>query len=440
MTHINVIEAKTRKQRKAFVLFPMRLYAGCRYYVPPLISDELGVFSRKKNPALEGADVKLFLAYRGSDVVGRIAAIWSPTANYKFKSRNLRFGWFDCVDDYDVADALFGAVEDWGVELGAVSLTGPQGFNDFDKTGMLIEGFETRPTVAGYYNHAYYRDLVERYGFTKDVDYVEFKLRNLNRDELPPRLASLVKRVKDRRRFRILEFPSLKAMLSRATEILDLVEDSYACLYGTVPLTKRERKYYISKYFTFLRRELVKVAVNEQDQIIGFLLAMPSLSEAFQRANGRLLPFGFIRLWRALRTTNKTVDFLLVGVKRAYRGRGVDLLLADAMHKSIKELGFEEGETNLELETNKRIQAECAPFDRVLHRRRRVYRKAIGQGGKATKARRPACSTRVLRMPAPPRYAGNLANWFSTGTLTRFPQLNRNGASAVRRFWNRLAH
>lgn len=440
MTHINVTEAKTRRQRKAFVLFPMRLFSKCRYYVPPLISDELGVFSQKKNPALEGADVKLFLAYRGSDIVGRIAAIWSRTANHKFRSSNLRFGWFDCVDDHDVASALFSAVEDWGVTLRAATLTGPQGFNDFDKTGMLIEGFETRPTVAGYYNHAYYRDLVERYGFTKDVDYVEFRIRNLNRDELPPRLASLVKRIKDRRGFRILEFPSLKAMLSRATELLDLAEDSYACLYGTVPLTERERKYYINKYFTFLRKELVKAVVNEQDQIIGFLLAMPSLSEAFQRANGRLLPFGFYRLWRALRTTNKTVDFMLVGVKRAYRGRGVDLLLLDAMHKSIKELGFEEGETNLELETNTRIQAECAPFDRVLHRRRRVYKKAIGQGRSETKAGQPARSTRVLNTPAPPRFVGNPANWFSRDTLARLPLLNRNGASAVRRLWNRRAH
>jgi hypothetical protein len=229
-------------------------------------------------------------------------------------------------------------------------------------------------------------------------------------------------------------------MLSRATEILDLAEDSYACLYGTVPLTERERQYYIKKYFTFLRKELVKVAVNEQDQIIGFLIAMPSLSEAFQRANGRLLPFGFYRLWRALKTTNKTVDFLLVGVKRAYRGRGVDLLLADAMHKSIKALGFEEGETNLELETNTRIQAECAPFDRVQHRRRRVYKKAIGEGRTAVRTGHPTHSARVQTASALPQYVENLANWFSIGTFIRSPQLNRNGTSAVRRLWKRLAH
>lgn len=404
MTDVTVIEARTRRQRKEFVLFPMRLYSGCKYYVPPLISDELVVFS-KKNPALEGADAKLFLAYRGSEVVGRIAGIMSHVANEKFKTRNLRFGWFDCVNDYDVASALFNAVEDWGVELGAVSLTGPQGFNDFDKAGMLIEGFETRPTAAGYYNHAYYPDLVERYGFTKDVDAVEYKVVNIQENEFPPRLARLVERIKARGRFRLLEFSSLKAMLARAMEMLDLAEETYTDLYGYTPLTRKERQYYINKYFSFLRKELVKVVVDEQDRIIGFIVAMPGLSEAFQRANGRLLPFGFIRLWKALKTANKTVDFVMAGVKRQYRGRGVDLLMAEAIHKSIRELGFEEAESNPEMETNRRVQAEWKHFDRVLHRRRRIYKKLIGQDGRATGADRPAPGARAAGTTAAPRRA-----------------------------------
>lgn len=378
MAEVEIIEATTHKQLKQFVLFPMELYADCENYVPPLISDEMATFARDHNPVFETADAKLFLALRGGRIVGRIAGIVSQTANEKFGARNVRFGWFDAIDDDAVATALFDAVEHWGQSLGMETITGPQGFNQFGKAGMLVEGFEHLPTMATYYNYPYYHDLLTRYGFVKDVDYVEFRIRNMTRREMPPRLVSVTEKIKSRGRYRVLDFRSKKEMMSRANEIFDCLQDTYVELYGVTPLTPVQRKYYVKKFFPFLHEALVKIAVNECGEMVGFLIAMPSLSVALQKARGRLFPFGFLHLWRASRGASKVLDFCLAGVRKSCRGRGVDLLMAEAMSKSIVDLGIDIAESNPELETNFRVQAEWKSFDSIQHKRRRVYKKAIG--------------------------------------------------------------
>jgi GNAT superfamily N-acetyltransferase len=374
---VRVIEARARRQRKAFVLFPMRLYSECPHFVPPLIADELAVLSPKKNPAFENAETRLFLACRDGEVLGRIAAILSYAANAKHGTRNLRFGWFDCVNDRLVAEALFDAVEDWGRYRGMDTLTGPMGFDEFDKAGMLIEGFDKLPTMATYYNHPYYNDLVVQCGFTKEIDSFEYLIPDIRATGFPPRLAALVDKLKARRNYRVLEFRTRKQMLTRAREVLDLIEETYWELYDCVPMTDKQKANYARKYFPFMRKELVKLAVNEQDEVIGFFIAMPSISCALRKTGGRLLPFGWFHLWNALRTKNKTLDCALAGVKKAYRGRGVDLLLAEEMFKSAAALGFEEAESNPELETNLRVRAEWKWFDHAVHKRRRIYTKRI---------------------------------------------------------------
>ena len=378
MASIEIIEVGTRGQLKDFVLFPMKLYADCPNYVPPLISDEMATFSREHNPVYETADAKVFLAFKGTEMVGRIAGIISQTANQKFGTKNVRFGWFDSIDDHAVAEALFDAVEGWGRSQGMETITGPQGFNQFGKAGMLIEGFEHLPTMATYYNYPYYHDLITRYGFVKDVDYVEFRIRNLSHRELPPRLVSVAEKIRRRGRFRVLSFPTKKDLMRRADEILDCLQDTYVELYGVTPLTPSQRAYYVKKFFPFLHEALVKVAVNEHGEMVGFLIAMPSLSQALRKARGRLFPFGFIHLWRASRGASKVLDFCLAGVRKRCRGRGVDLLMAGEMLKSIVDLGIEQAEANPELETNFAVQAEWKSFDSIQHKRRRVYKKVIG--------------------------------------------------------------
>lgn len=354
----------------------MDLFAGSPYYVPPLIRDEIATFLPEKNPAFENADAQLFLASRGGKIVGRIAAIISHVANEKYQARNMRFGWFDVIDDYEVAAALFGAAENWGRSRGMETITGPQGFNDFDKEGMLIEGYESVPTVITYYNYPYYVDFVERYGFVKEADAFEYRILNLRSKPLAPRLTALAERIRIRKGYRLLQFKKRSDMLRRADEIFALLEEAYDDLYGVVPLTPSQRAYYVNKFFNYLFPDLVKVVVNKEDEVIGMFVALPSLSEGLQKAKGRLFPFGLFHLLLCTRKP-KLVDFVLAGVRKGYRGRGVDLVMAAEMYTTILKWGFEEGESNPELETNLQVRAEWRVVDHVMTRRRRIYKKTI---------------------------------------------------------------
>jgi hypothetical protein len=377
MSKVEIIEVNSRRLLKAFVLFPIKLYADCPNYVPPLISDEMSTFIRENNPLYETSEAMLFLAQRDDTIVGRVAGIISHTANEKFGTKNLRFGWFDSIDDQEVAQALFDAIENWGRAQGMKTITGPQGFNQFGKAGMLIQGFDKLPTMATYYNHPYYADLMERTGFVKDVDYIEFRIKGIASQDFPQRLVALTEKLRRRNKFRVLNFPNKRAMMRRAPEIFDCLQDTYTELYGVTPLPPNQRKMYMKKFFPFLHESLVKVAVNERDEMIGFLIAMPSLSKALQKAHGRLFPFGFYHLWRASRGASDVLDFCLAGVRKHCRGRGVDILMASEMRKSIAQLGFDLAESNPELETNRAIQGEWKSFDSVMHKRRRVYKKNI---------------------------------------------------------------
>ena len=372
---VNITEVNSKKDMKQFMLFPMKLYAGSPYYVPPLIHEEIGVFS-PKNPVFENAEAKLFLARRGGEIVGRIAAIISHIANDKYNAKNIRFGWFDTIEDYEAAAALLQTVETWGRSRGMETITGPQGFNDFDKWGMLIEGYETIPTFSSYYNYSYYVDFIERYGFIKEVDAVEYRIHNLSKNPFPPRLIEMAERIRQRKGYSVIRFRKRKDMLTRGDEIFALLEDAYADLYGVVPLTANQRAYYVKKYFPVLQPDLVKLVVNTENKIIGVFAAMPNLSKPLQKANGRLFPFGIVHLLLGMRKP-KLVDFILAGVRKEYRGRGVDLIMAVEMYNTLVKWGFEEGESNPELETNAQVQAEWRIVDHVQTRRRRIYKKQI---------------------------------------------------------------
>ena len=257
------------------------------------------------------------------------------------------------------------------------TIAGPMGFNGFDRSGLLIEGFDKLPTVATSYNYPYYADLLTRHGFIKDVDLVEYRILNIGERPFPPRLAALAQKLKERRGYRVLEFRRKKDMLKWADELIDLLMSSHDELHIFTPLTKEQERYYTKKFFPNLNKDLVKGVVNRDNQLIGFFIAMPSMSRAFQKAKGRLFPFGIYHLWRAARNGNEVVDFCLAGVRKDLRGHGVDIVMAEAMYQTLTELGFREGETNPELEDNTRVRSEWKLFDHDLHKRRRLYTKPI---------------------------------------------------------------
>lgn len=373
---LNIAEVLSKKDLKQFMVFPNNLYAGCPYYVPPLVHEEMAVFSKKKNPVFENAEARLFLARRDRRIVGRIAAIISHIANEKFQTKNMRFGWFDFIEDYDVAAALLSTAEDWGRANGMETITGPHGFNDFDKWGMLIEGYETVPTFSSYYNYPYYVHFTEKYGFQKDADAFEYRIKNLQTTPFPQRYAEMAQRIMKRKGYSLLEFKNRKELMRWAPHVFDLLEEAYADLYGVVPLTPNQRNYYAKKYFPFLDPDLSQIVVNKDNQIIGLFIGLPNLSEGLQKAKGKLLPFGLIRLLRAARKT-KTIDFILAAVRKGYRCHGVDVIMAHAMHNACIKRGFEQGESNPELEANPQVRAEWQVTDHVMTRRRRIYKKQI---------------------------------------------------------------
>lgn len=377
---VTVKEVLDKKDLKKFVKLPFAMYKDSPMWVPQLIRDDMEIFNKEKNPAFDNADARLFLACRDGRPVGRVAAILSRVANEKYKTKNLRFGWFDTPDDSEVAAALFGAVEGWARELGMETVTGPHGFCDLDPQGMLVEGFDQEPTIAGYYNFPYYQKLVENLGYAKDIDYVEFRTQvPADMSAFPEKLLRLAERIQERGGFKLLQFEKKKEIMDRVEEVFVVIDEAFEEIYGAVPLTHKQVRYFIKKYFGFVDKDLVQLVVNEKNELVAFMLAMPSLTKAFQKANGRLFPFGLFHILRALKKKNDVLDFYLAGILKKYRGLGIDLLMVVQMARGAVSKGFRFTESNQELETNTKIQAQWKYFNPVQHKRKRIFKKVLAK-------------------------------------------------------------
>jgi hypothetical protein len=372
---ISVVESPADLKR--FVRFPLELYKGNAYWVPPLLRDEIDTLTPGRNPALKNAERQLFLAHRNGRMVGRVAGILSHAANDKYGTKNTRFGWFETIDDFEVTQALLSAVEEWGRGKGMTTLTGPQGFTDLDFEGLLVEGYEERATIATIYNPPFYPQHLERFGFAKEVDYVEFQALAPEGTVLPEKMMKMAEWAAKRNNFRLVKYDNIKRLRSeRGQELFDLVDETFDELYGTTPLTQEQKDYYISRYIPFANPEFVKIAVNDKNEMVGFLISLPSLARAFQKARGHLFPLGFLHILRALRKFD-TLDFMMAGVKKSYRGKGVDLIMTIDVFRSALARGVRFAESNPELETNSRIQNEWKIVATRQHKRRRIYKKSI---------------------------------------------------------------
>jgi len=373
---IQVKEVQTLQEMKAFLKLPFTLYRGCQYWVPELISIEKETFNPKKNPGYQDAETKLFIAMKDGEVVGRIVGLNSKIANRKYHSKNLRFGWFESIHDKRVSSALFEAAFAWARELDMETVTGPQGFTDLDKSGMLIEGFNELSTVAANYNHPYYVDLVEHSGFVKEIDYWEFFCAIPARNEIPLKLLRIAERVKKKSRAKLIKFTSRRHVMSRVREVFQLLNETFEELYGTVPLTDEQISYYSNKYIPLVDKDLIKVMVNSKDEVVDFMISMPNLSRAFRKSKGKLLPFGWYYILKDFKK-GEVIDFYLAGVKKEYRGVGLDLVMVLESIRSARKKGFRYAESNPELETNKNIHVQWESYGPRLHKKRRVYKKVL---------------------------------------------------------------
>ncbi len=359
---------------KRFLDFPNQLYKGNPYFVPELRSDELNNLNPAKNPAYEHSEAAQWLALRDGRVVGRVMALINRNVNATWKKRQARFSRLDFIDDAEVSAALLGQAEAWAKERGMDEIVGPMGFCDFDKEGMLVEGFEELSTFVTYYNHAYYKDHLERLGYAKEVDWLEYQLTVPEKPD--EKLARICKMITDRTGFRLLEFHKRKEILPWAQEVFELLMEAYKELYGFVPLTPKQVQLYIDQFFGFVNPSFIKAVVDKNGKLAAAAITMPSLSRALQKSGGRLFPMGFLHLLRAIKK-NDVLDMYLVAVKPEYQNLGINALLMDAILREAIAQGYRMGESNPELENNEKVQALWKHFQRRQHRRRRVFIKHL---------------------------------------------------------------
>jgi GNAT superfamily N-acetyltransferase len=372
---VQIKEVLTPKELKAFIQFPFTLYKGNPYWVPNLVSDDTNTLSRDKNPAFETCEARYWLAYRDGRIVGRVAAILNHPHLEKWGQKYLRFGWLDFIDDLAVSEALLKTVEAWAKEKGLVAIHGPLGFTDMDREGMLVEGFDELATMATYYNYPYYPQHMEKLGYTKDIDWMEYEIAMPSEpDEKIARMADIVER---RNKLHMLKVKNKKELLSYAHELFELLESEYAKLYGTVPLTKKQVDAYINQYFGFVTPDFIPMVMDENNRMVAFGIALPSLSKALQKSKGQLFPFGFIPLLQALKK-NDRMDLYLIAVRSEYQGKGVNAMLMNSLYNVFLKLGVKKIETNPELETNHLVQGQWKYFETRQHKRRRVFIKRFG--------------------------------------------------------------
>lgn len=367
---ISVQQIHTNRDWELFFNFPNLLYKDNPYYVPTLLLDERWNFNPKKNPAFEYCETIAFLARKEGKVVGRIAALINHKLNKAKGQQYMRFTRFDVIDDIQVSRLLFEAIFAWGKQKGMDTIIGPIGFSDLDKQGLLVEGFDQISMFITLYNHPYYHEHLTQLGFAKDIDWVEYKV--FVPEQIDPRIVRISEIAQRRHGYRLLSFSSKKEVIPYAHQMFHMYNDSFANLYGFCPLSDGQIDMAIKQFFSLVSLQYIFVVVDDAQSVIGFGIMVPSLSKALQTSRGRIFPFGFIPILRALKK-HQVLDMYLIAVKPEYFGRGVNAII---LHEGIKRAmanGVLYAETGPELENNDNVQTQWKSFKTEQHKRRRCY-------------------------------------------------------------------
>lgn len=371
---IEVKEVTSKKMQKEFLNFPNELYSNCHYYVPPLEGDEKQIFSPKYY-YYENSEAVYFNAYKDGKMAGRVSGIIQKQANEKNNEKRARFTRFDCIDDQEVANALFKVVEDWAISKGMDTICGPLGFSDLERLGMLVKGFREYATFEEAYNYEYYPTLVENCGYEKEVDWLEFKIfAPREMDEKMKRLSEIALK---RYKLHVPEIKDVGKFIKKyKNQIFDLVDETYADLYGTVPFTQGMIDNIVSQFKLVIKPKNLIVVCDEQDNVVAFGLGMPALGEAVKKSKGKLNLAGVVRLLSAI---NKPVvcDLALIGIKPEYQNSGIAAILMERMFNQMISMNLEHVETNFCLENNTKIQRIWELFEREQHKTRRAYVKKL---------------------------------------------------------------
>ncbi|MCQ2077467.1 MAG: N-acetyltransferase [Bacteroidaceae bacterium] len=377
---IVIKRATSNSEIKEFITFPNRLYQRCKYYVPKLYFDQFNSLSPNSNPAKDFCEYSLFLAYKDGTLVGRVAAIINNKANEQWNHKEVRFGWLDFIDDRDVSKALIDEVEAFGREKGMDKIVGPLGFTDFDPEGMLVEGFNFPCTMAMNYNYPYYPEHMEALGFSKDIDWIEIRLKIP--EKLPERISRLSKIVETRSSVHKMKMTRKEISKSEfCHELFCLINNCYKNLYDYTILPNSMAEKYAGFYLKVVPADYISCLRNEGGELVAFGITMPSIVSVLQKTKGKLFPLGWLRLlWSLFVKHGEGVEMLLVGVRPDYQNTGINsILFSDLLSKYINK-GVKWTETNVILETNLKNQGQFRDYEHLIERRRRAYAKTISKG------------------------------------------------------------
>ena len=371
---ISVQEIFSKKELRQFVKFPFSLYQNNKNWVPPIINDELAGFDKTKNPAFDNADARFFLAYIDNKIVGRVAAIINHTEINIQKVSKMRFGWFDFIDDIKVSEALLQKVQEIGQQNKLEYMEGPVGFSNLDKVGVLTDGFDSLGTMITWYNHPYYKDHLEKFGFVKEKEYLEwrFPFENVK----PEYFAKAQALIKKRYQLKSINFTSTKQIMPYVDSMFDLFNESYASLSSFVPISDKQKEFFKKKYISFINPEYITYVADKNDKLVGFAVVLPSFSEALQKAKGKLFPFGAFHLLKA-KKNSKDVIFYLIGVHPEYQNKGVHAIIFNSYYEAFTKMGIQNCIRTPELADNMAIQQIWKNFDPKIYKKRRTYRKNL---------------------------------------------------------------
>ena len=374
---VTIKTVETRKELKIFARFANKMYKGNKYYVPALVMDELNTLDKTRNAAFDFCEAEYYLAYKDGNLVGRVAAIVNHKANDAWKVKQVRYGWLDFIDDIEVTSALLDAVISFGKSRGMTQIVGPLGFTDFDPEGMLVDGYDRISTLALIYNHPYYPEHMRKLGYTKETGWVEYRLTIP--DEVPERLERLSDLVLHRYNLKLVKKTSSQIKKENyGQKVFNLINQTYCKLYGYSLLSEKQIDAYVDQYLGFVDARMLTFVEDENGDLIGTGLTIPSLAEALQKCRGELFPFGW---WQLLKTMyikrSDTLEMLLIGVRPDYQNKGVPTLIFTDLIKIANSLGFRYGETNANLETNTAVQALWEPFEKEQRKKRWVFGKDI---------------------------------------------------------------
>ncbi len=370
MKNIHVEKVQSRTEVNDFINLPKRIYADNKCYVPDL---DLDVRDNLKN-------VQAFIAYDNTgNAVGRVAAFINLQANEKWGQTAVRFSEIDFINDFDVAKALMDAVEEWGLNLGMNTVMGPMGLYDYDKEGMLIEGFDQLSSMIEIYNESYYPAFMEKLGYTKAADWIQTRMKIPK--EVPKMYARVAKYAREELGLKVRKITNEDIFKGGyGKKIFDLLNEAYAPLFGFTEIPSQQVEQYINQYFRLVDKRLISVIENEKGEIVGTCVTMGSLSHALQKSDGRLFPIGWCHLIRSLKWKHEdTVQLLLIAVKPDYQGYGVSSLMFEDLISIYNDLGFKWAETGPQLENNHKELSQWKPLNPEIIKRRRCYTKILNK-------------------------------------------------------------